>query len=153
MPGFNGETRDMFCDGLVQYSVGPLLPFMAELHYQVHHMIQTFFPNNEAVFQDDSASILTAGTVQSWFEEHEGDVRHHSWLEQSPDLYITEPLWSVLETKVKNRFPTPTSLKQLEDVLQEKWFKVPLETVQNLYEYIPSRSVAVLKTKGGPTPH
>jgi hypothetical protein len=32
-------------------------------------MIQTLFPNNDAVFQDDSAPIHTAGTVQSWFEE------------------------------------------------------------------------------------
>jgi hypothetical protein len=68
------------------------------------------------------------------------------------DLNTNEPLWSVLETRVRNRFPSPTSLKQLEDVLQEKWDKIPLETVQNLYESIPRRTAAVLKTKGGPTP-
>jgi transposase len=31
-----------------------------------------------------------------------------------------EALWSVLETKVRNRFPPPTSLKELEDALQEE---------------------------------
>jgi hypothetical protein len=36
-----------------------------------------------------------------------------------------------LETWVRNRFPPPTPLKQLEGVLQEEWYKIPLETVQN----------------------
>jgi hypothetical protein len=36
---------------------------------QVHHTIQTLFPNKDAVFQEDNAPIYTAGTVQSWFEK------------------------------------------------------------------------------------
>jgi hypothetical protein len=47
---------------------------------------------------------------------------------------------------VRNRFPSPTSLKQLEDVLQEEWYKIPLDTVQNLYKSIP-RTVAIMKAK------
>jgi hypothetical protein len=54
---------------------------------------------------------------------------------------------------VRNRFPPPTFLKQLEDVLEEKWYKIPLETVQNLNESIPRRIAAVLKVKVGPTPY
>jgi hypothetical protein len=46
---------------------------------------------------------------------------------------------------VKNRFPFPTSVKQLEDVL--------LGTIQNLYESIARRTAAVLKAKVGPTPY
>jgi hypothetical protein len=49
-----------------------------------------------------------------------------------PDLNIVESLWSVLETRVRNRFPPPASLKQLEDVLQVELCIIPLETVQNL---------------------
>jgi hypothetical protein len=51
---------------------------------------------------------------------------------------------------VKNRFPPPTSLKQLENVLQEDWYKILIEAVKNLYESIPRRTAAVLKAKGGP---
>jgi hypothetical protein len=51
---------------------------------------------------------------------------------------------------MRNRFPPPTSLKQLEDVLQEEWYMIPLETVQNLYESIPRRITAVLKAEGCP---
>jgi hypothetical protein len=54
---------------------------------------------------------------------------------------------------VRNRFPPPTSLKQLEDVLQEEWYKILLETVQNLYESIARRIEAVLKAKDDSTPY
>jgi hypothetical protein len=79
-------------------------------------------------------------------------LHHLPWKTQSPDLNITEPLWSLFETRVWNRFSPLTSLKQLEDVLQ-KWYKIPLENVQNLYKSIPRRITAVFKAKGGPTPH
>jgi hypothetical protein len=48
---------------------------------------------------------------------------------------------------VRNRFPPPTSLKQLEDVLQEEWYKIMIESVQNSYKSIPISIAAVLETK------
>jgi hypothetical protein len=58
-----------------------------------------------------------------------------------------------LETGLRNRFPPPTTLKQLEDVIQEEWCKIPIDTFQNLYESIPRRTAALLKAEGGPTPY
>jgi hypothetical protein len=53
---------------------------------------------------------------------------------------------------VRIGFPPPTSLNQSKDV-QEEWHKIPLETVQKLYESTAARrTAAVLKVKGGPTP-
>jgi transposase len=118
---------------------------MDRLGNHVHHKIQTLFPNNGAVFQDDNILLHTAGTVQTWFEEREGELQHLPWPTPSPDLNNIEPLWSVLETRMKNRFPPPTPRKQLEDVLQEEWCKIPLETVQNLYGFIPRRIAGILK--------
>jgi hypothetical protein len=63
-------------------------------------------------------------------------------------LNIIKPLWSVLETRVRNRFPLPTPLKQLEDVLQEEWYKIPLDTVQNLNQSIQRRIAAVWTAEG-----
>jgi hypothetical protein len=165
MPDFNSETRGSFYDGLGRntwYSVAPIIIFhgritareyVDRLGNQVHPKIQTIFPNNDAVFRDDSALIHTAGTVLSWFEERESGLQYRPSTAQSPNLNITEPLWPVSETRVRNRFPPPTSLKQLEDVLQEEWYKIPLETVLNLYESIPRRTAAVLKAKVGPKPY
>jgi hypothetical protein len=113
-------------------------------------MIQTLFPNDGAVSQNDNAPIHTAGTVQSWFDQHEGELQHLPWPAQSPDLNTIE---SVLETTLGNSFPPPISLKPLEDVLQEEWYKLPLKTVQNLYEFIPRRTAAAVKANGGPTPY
>jgi hypothetical protein len=64
---------------------------MNRLGNQVHPTIQTLFPNNDAVFQDN-APVHTAGTVQSWFEEHEGELQHLPWATQSPDFKIIEQL-------------------------------------------------------------
>jgi hypothetical protein len=116
---------------MVQYSVGPIIKlhgrvtareYTDRLGNPVHPMIQTLFPN-DADFQDDSVPIHTAAmaaTVQPWFEEHEGELQHLLWPAQSPDLNITEPFWSILETRVRKRFPPPTTRQQLEDVLQEE---------------------------------
>jgi hypothetical protein len=91
MPVSNSETRGRFWDGLgrnivVQYSVGPILTlhsritakeYLDRLGNQSHPMIQALFPNNDAVFQDNNVPIHTARTVQSWFEEHEGELQHN----------------------------------------------------------------------------
>jgi hypothetical protein len=136
----------------------PLFPFMAKLlkgvRYmerlgdQVHPMIQMLFPNNDAVFQDDNVPVHIAGTVQLWFQKHEGKLQHLPGPAQSPDLNIIQPLWSVLEIRVRNRFPPPAFVKQFEDVLQEEWYNILLEAVQNLYESIPRRIVVLLKANG-----
>jgi hypothetical protein len=52
---------------------------------------------------------------------------------------------------VRNRFSPPKTLKQREDVTQKEWYKIPLQTVQNLYESIPRWIAAALKAKGDPT--
>jgi hypothetical protein len=67
-------------------------------------------------------------------------------------LNIIETICSVLEATVRSRSPPPISLKQLENVLQEEWYKIPLETVQNVHQSIPKRIAAMLKAKRGPTP-
>jgi hypothetical protein len=56
-----------------------------------------------------------------------------------------------LETRERNRWPPPTSLKQLEDVLQEEWHNIPLQTVKSFYKSIPRRTEAVLKKKVCPS--
>jgi hypothetical protein len=113
---------------VVQYSAGPIITlhgritareYVDRLGNQVHPMIQTLF-SNDAVFQDENTPIHIAGTVHSRFAEHESELQHFPWAAQSQDLNIIEPLWSVLETRMRNRFPPSTSIKQSENVLHEE---------------------------------
>jgi len=85
------------------------------------------------------------------FEEHEEAFQHLPWLAQSPDLFIIESLRSILESRVRSRFPSLSSMKQLEDVLYELWYSIPLDSIQNLNEPIPRSVPAVLQASGDPT--
>jgi hypothetical protein len=103
-PGSNSKAWGMFYDGLgssvmVLYSVGPSITLNGRItarcawtcwFNQLHPMIQMLFLKNDAVFQDDSSYIHTAGTVQSWFEEHEGELQHLPCPAQSSGLNIIE---------------------------------------------------------------
>jgi hypothetical protein len=60
------------------------------------------------------------------FNIYPGQHNHRIWT----SLNHSGQFWRL---RVRNRFPPPTSLKQFEDVLQEEWYKIALETVQNLY--------------------
>jgi hypothetical protein len=119
---------------------------------QVYQMVQ-MFPNIDAVFQDDSLPIHTTRIVQFWFEEHEDALKHLPWPAQSPDLNIIEPLWSVVDSTVRSRFPPASSVMQPEDALHEKWYNIPVAAIQNLHVYIPRRIQALLPANGGLTPY
>jgi hypothetical protein len=130
---------------VVHYSVGPTITihgritareYVDRLGYQVHPKIQTLFPNNDAVLQHEKANIHTAGTVQPLFEEHERELQHLPWPAQSSDLNITESLLVSFGDKSEEQIPTSNISKALEVVLQEEWYEIPLETLQNLYESV-----------------
>jgi hypothetical protein len=162
----NSETRRRFCDGLgsnivVQYSLDPIITLhgritvrecVDRLGNQVHPMIQTLFPINDAVFQDDSVPITQLEcSVMVWRAWEWTAISSltstitrfgYHWITLVSDQTL---LWLERGTDP----PPPTSLKQL----QEEWYKIPLDSIQNLYESIPRRNAAVLRAKGGPTPY
>ena len=117
-------------------------------------MVEMLFPSNDAIFQDNSSPthIHASVSVQSWFDENDDALQHLPWPAQSPYLNIIVPLWSVLVSRVRSRFPSPSSLKQLHNVLHEQRYNMPPETIQNLHESIPRRIQAVLQANCGPSP-
>ena len=144
------------------YSDGPIITlngritandYVDILGNEVHPMVQMLFPNNDAVFQDDSLPMHTTRSVHSWFEEHEDAFQHLPWPAHAQDFNIIDPLWSVLESRVRSRFPPPSPVKQLEDVLHEEWYSMPVAAIQNVYESVLRKIQAVLQANGGLTPY
>ncbi|GFV01704.1 transposable element Tcb1 transposase [Trichonephila clavipes] len=115
--------------------------------------LMTSFPGECPLYQDDNAPIHTAKIVQEWFAEHEGEEGHLDWPPQSPDLNIIEHLWGYLESKLRARFPPPSTILALETALHEEWLHIPLQVVHDLYACIPRRIQSVIQSKGGPTPY
>ncbi|GFW72113.1 transposable element Tc1 transposase [Trichonephila clavipes] len=110
--------------------------------------LMTSFPGECPLYQEDNAPIHTAKIVQEWFAEDEGEVGHLDWPPQSPDLNIIEHLWGYLESKLRARFPPPSTILALETALHEEWLHIPLKVVHDLYASIPCRIQSVIQSKG-----
>lgn len=64
---------------------------------QVHPIMETVFPNDSALFQQDSMPCHTTKMVQ----QHNKGSRVVSWPQHSPDLNPIEHLWDVLDKQVQ----------------------------------------------------
>jgi hypothetical protein len=129
----HGGGSVMVWAAILWYSIllVPLLPFMAELLQGSASHDPDIISEQRCSFPGWQCSPFTqlklCGSVVVW--------RAWRWTSTSSlastitSLDIIESLCSVLEAKVRNRFPPPTSLKQLQDVLQEEWYKILLEAV------------------------
>ncbi|GFV77352.1 transposable element Tcb1 transposase [Trichonephila clavipes] len=147
------EVGPLWYGGAISWrDLGPLVTLHVKVkvaHYvnilgdQVHPFVQTSFPGECPLYQDDNAPIHTAKIVHEWFAEHEGEVGHLDWPPQSPDLNIIEHLWGYLESKLCARFPPPSTISALETALHEEWLHIPLQVVHYLYASILRRIQSV----------
>ena len=81
----------------------------------VHLMAQSLFRDGDGIFQDKNTLIYTAHMVKNWYEEFENYLENMAWPPQSLNLNM----WCVLEQQVKNRYPPPSYLEELEHVFVE----------------------------------
>ena len=86
-------------------------------------MVAERFPEGNAIFQDDNASIPTAKIASEWHEEHSSEVMHLIWLPLTPDVNIIVNLRYIFEKQVRSRYSSLSSLKKIETVLVEEWTK------------------------------
>lgn len=100
-------------------------------------------------FQQDNAPCHKTNAIKKWMEENE--VRVLPWPAQSPDLSPIEPLWDVLERRIRARNPHPKSLSELRTALKEEWHNIPESVYRDLVESMPRRVATVIASKGMPT--
>jgi transposase len=97
-------------------------------------------------FQQDNDSKHTSGVTRAFLDANR--VSLLPWPAQSPDLNPIENLWSILDSKVKDRHPKDEN--DLFNILQTAWNELDPHILQNLIESMPNRCEEVIKLKGYP---
>lgn len=103
-------------------------------------------------FQQDNAKPHTSGPTKEWLERHGFCLETVlDWPAQSPDLNPIENVWHQLKRRL-NKYPTKaTNTLELENRIQQEWYKLTKEDCLKYIDSMPSRIRAVIRSKGGPT--
>jgi transposase len=97
------------------------------------------------VFQHDNASIHTTDNVNDYLSK--AGINVMVWPPNSPDINPTERIWA----RIKQRlflYPTPpANLQELFDRVENIWTSLS-KFIQKLYEELPAKMEALVRTKG-----
>ncbi|GFT21544.1 transposable element Tcb1 transposase [Trichonephila clavipes] len=96
-----------------------------------------------AIFQQDNARHHTARVSLECLRI----VTNHLWAARSPDLSAIEHIWDHVGWRVGH----PTSLNELQAMLQQIWNEKSQDIIQNSYASIPDRIASCIRARGGST--
>jgi len=143
---------------------GPLVPFHSKSNAKTYidALEQNLVPfignlpediQNEAIFQQDNASIHTAGITKEWFSNH--NIKVMEWPPNSPDMNPIEHVWRALKAKLHSRFSDthaiPGGPDRVRAVLEERlasvWLELEAELFEQLIVNMLARVEALFQTK------
>ena len=110
------------------------------------------FGDSAMVFQQDNASIHSAGVANDFFKMH--NIPLLKWPAMSPDLNPIEHLWSLMKRELRKKLPyragaSKACREETQAGVEEVWSCIPQETIDNLILSLPKRARAVIKARGG----
>lgn len=103
----------------------------------------------ESFFQHDNSGVHTANRIKAWLAKQKFTVL--KWPAKSPDLNLTERVWSYVKQHLYKDEEDADDLDVLWDRIQKIWEELPPEYIHKLYEGMPKRIRAVLRSKGWQT--
>jgi hypothetical protein len=103
----------------------------------------------DITFQHDCDPKLTTWLTQCWLLAKCVDVL--PWPSKSPELNISEHVWTHLKQQVHTHNPPPCNISELWNIVQEEWKLISPEFIAALYDSMPQRVQAVYTAKGGNT--
>ena len=75
------------------------------------------------------------------------------WPAQSPDLNLTEALWTDMEAELGETWGRVGDIEVLEACLKAAWESISQERLDSLIRSMPARLQAVIDAEGGATPY
>ena len=96
------------------------------------------------VFQDDNAPPHRAHVVQDWMFEH--GINRMDWPAQSPDANPIENLWDDIERAIVRDHPA--TREDLIRCVYRAWGEIAPERLHGLYETLPRRAAAIIRSHG-----
>ena len=94
------------------------------------------FEDSEWIFQQDNSRVHTASVVRRYFSKNK--IKVLEWPACSPDINIIENIWSIISSKMYQKWKHYTKESLIKEV-QEAANKISKETIINLYNSIPKR--------------
>jgi len=114
------------------------------------------YPDNDFVFMQDSAPSHRARATQNFLRDNTPDfISSQQRTPHSPDLNpLDYSVWDILQEFVYEERREPfANLKDLQNVVRDKWHDVDDQTVRTAILHWKRHLAAVAKQNGGPIQH
>ena len=105
------------------------------------------FPLKDAIFQQDRAPCHWSKSTKNFLADR--NVPLLPWPGNSPDINPIENVWGIIGQIIRKKKITNSALLYRE--VQEIWYGLQPQLLQNLYKSMSQRVAAIIKARGGPT--